>query len=501
MNKTLLLVLDGFGEGAAGKGNAILNAHTPNIDQLRDKYPFSILDSNGEAVGLIEGSMGGSEVGHFTIGSGRVTPQFLLNINWSIKDQSFFKNEALKIAFDHAKNNNKPLHLMGMISDKGVHSHMDHLFALLEWAKNESIKEVYIHCIGDGRDVEERSIERYLTQLQTKISELGVGSIATVIGRYYSMDRDKNWDRTKIAYDLITKGEGEYFSNPIEGVQAAYKRDSKLTDYYLPPICVNKAGLISERDALIFFNFRTDRTRQLTAAFVHPSFDFFDRSIKSLKFVCMGPYSDHAPIAFDMPPLKNNLGEWFSIQGVKQLRIAETEKYAHVTFFFNSQVEHASKNEDRVMVDSHKVSSYAEKPEMSASGISDEIIKALESDKHDSIIVNYANLDLVGHSGDYEATLKAVEAIDKELGRVHEAAMKAGYTLLITGDHGNADDMFYPDGSQRPAHSMNPVILLIADPKGVIKNIHDGGLADVAPTMLKIMGLPQPSEMTGKALI
>jgi len=492
MNKALLIILDGFGEAPDSSGNAIRLAKTPNIDMLREKYPFGILQSSGEAVGLTKGNMGGSEVGHFTIGSGRITPQFLLEINRAIEDDSFFENPALKEAFDYAKKSGKALHLMGMISDKGVHSHINHLFALLKWAKKEDLSDVYIHCIGDGRDVKERSIKSYLSQLQAKIDELGVGKIASVIGRYYSMDRDKNWDRTRVGYDLLTKGVGKKFDNAITAIDKIYAEDSELTDYYLPAILLDEEGLVKDDDALIFFNYRTDRTRQLTSIFVKES---------NVKFVCMGPYSDDAPIAFDVPEIKNNLTQWFASHDVKQLRIAETEKYAHVTFFFNSQVEHVSLGEDRVLVDSPKVASYAQKPEMSANGVTDKLIEALEQGKYDAIITNYANCDLVGHSGELDATILAVEKIDECLGRVYEAAMKAGYTLMLTGDHGNADDMLYPDGSQKPAHSMNPVILLIADPSGEIKSVSDGGLSDIAPTMLKIIGIPKPNEMTGKELI
>ena len=501
MKKVLLLILDGFGEGTAGPGNAIKNAHTPNLDKLRSEYPFSILQSNGEAVGLIEGSMGGSEVGHFTIGSGRITPQFLLAINWAIQDGSFLQNPALRKAFDQAKNQDKALHFLGMISDKGVHSDLPHLFALLEGAKKEGLTKVFIHCIADGRDVEERSVKTYLKQLQDKINELGIGKIATLVGRYYSMDRDTNWDRTQVAYDLMVRGKGEFFEDPLLAVDHFYDQDGTLTDYYLPPILLDKSGLIEEEDAVIFFNYRTDRTRQLTSAFVDPDFKAFETGLKHVIFVCMGPYSEHAPIAFETPIVTNNLGEWLSKNKVKQLRIAETEKYAHVTYFFNSQIEPPYPQEERVLVDSCKVSSYAEKPEMSAKEITDEVVKALEKSQHELIVVNYANCDLVGHSGNYEATVKAVEAIDDCLGRAYRAAMKAGYTLLLTGDHGNADDMLYPDGSQKPSHSMNPVILLIADPKKTISSVADGGLADIAPTILKILELPQPEEMTGRALI
>ena len=501
MNKVILTILDGFGEAPEGPGNAITTANTPNLDRLRRECPFGILQACGEAVGLTEGSMGGSEVGHFTIGAGRVTPQFLLAINRDVQSGAFFENKELKSAFDYAKKENKPLHLMGMISDKGVHSHIDHLFALLEWAKKEGLTDVYIHCIGDGRDVKERSIKTYLEQLQNKIAELGVGKIATIIGRYYSMDRDKNWDRTEVGYRLITQGEGNKFDDPMAAIDHFYAQDPGLTDYYLPAILVDGQGLIKEGDAVIFFNYRTDRTRQLTAAFVHPTFTGFKKLVGDVHFVCMGPYSDYAPVAYKVPEIKNNLAHWLSSHSVKQLRVAETEKYAHVTFFFNSQVEHHIEGEDRILIDSPKVPSYAEKPEMSAPEITHTILNSLDSGKHEVIIVNFANCDLVGHSGDLKATIKAVETVDDCLGQIYEAAMKDGYTLMLTGDHGNADDMLYPDGSQKPAHSMNPVILLVADPEKKIQSVRNGGLADVAPTLLKILGLPKPEEMTGESLI
>lgn len=501
MNKVILVILDGFGEAPAGPGNAITLAATPNLQMLRKEYPFGIVQSNGEAVGLVAGSMGGSEVGHFTMGSGRITPQFLLAINRDIKSGELFKNAALKGAFDYAKANQKPLHLMGMISDKGVHSHIDHLLALLEWAKKDGIKEVYVHCIGDGRDVEERSIKRYLKQVQDKIDELGVGKIATIIGRYFSMDRDKNWDRTQIAYKLITQGAGEKFADPMAAIDHFYAADAKLTDYYMPAICIDPKGVIKEGDAVIFFNYRTDRTRQLTSAFTDPNFAGFKGLIGKVNFVCMGPYSDFAPVAYNMPVVKNNLAHWLGDHGIKQLHVAETEKYAHVTFFFNSQIEQPAPGEDRIMINSPKVPSYAEKPEMSANEVTDTVLKALIAGDHEVIIVNFANCDLVGHSGNLKATIKAVETVDHCLGQIYEKAMEKDYTFMLTGDHGNADDMLYPDGSQKPAHSMNPVILLVADPQKMIKKVKDGGLSDIAPTLLKIVGLPKPDEMTGESLI
>ncbi len=499
--KVLLVILDGFGEAPAGPGNAISLAKTPHFDKFRNEYPHSILQCTGEAVGLIEGAMGGSEVGHFTMGAGRIVPQFLLAINRAIKDGSFYENEALKSAYHYAKKSNKKLHLMGMISDEGVHSHINHLFSLLEWAKKEGLEDVYIHCIADGRDVAERSVKNFLKMLQDKIDEIGVGKIATLIGRYYSMDRDRNFDRTAEGYRLLTEGKGEAFDDVYKAVDHFYEKDSKLTDYYLPPILLDKNGLVETHDALIFFNYRTDRTQQLTDAFTDPDFKEFPKTVGDIHFVCMGPYSEIAPVAFTVPAIENNLAHVLSKNAIPQLRVAETEKYAHVTFFFNSQIEHHVPLEDRILVHSPKVPSYAEKPEMSAPEVTEKVLLAMHDSHHQVIIVNYANGDLVGHSGSLEAAVKAVEVLDESLGKLHEQAQKYGYTILITADHGNCDDMLYPDGSQKPAHSMNPVGFMAIGPENKIHQVHDGGLQDIAPTILKLIGLEKPAEMTGECLI
>lgn len=499
--KVLLVICDGFGEAPPGPGNAITLAETPNIDELRKKYPFNILQCSGEAVGLTEGSMGGSEVGHFTIGAGRIVPQFLLAINWAIEDGEFYKKKPLVDAFNYVKDKKKPLHLLGMISDKGVHSHMDHLLALLDWAAKEELENVFVHCITDGRDVKERSAERFIRQIEDKIKETGVGKIATVVGRYFSMDRDTNWDRTEKGYRLMTAGEGDQFDDPMKAINSFYEKDDSLTDYYMPPIVINEEGIIKEGDQIIFFNYRTDRTRQITSAFVDPDFDKFDRTIGDVKFVCMGPYSDNAPVVFDVPKVENNLANWLSKNNKTQLRCAETEKYAHVTFFFNSQVEEPVEGEDRILVHSPKVPSYAEKPEMSAPEVTEKVVSALRDAKHDVIIVNYANSDLVGHSGDLKATVKSVEAVDEGVGTLYKQAMESGYTMLLTADHGNADDMVYSDGKQKPAHSMNPVILLAADPEEKITSVRPGGLCQIAPTILKLIDLPKPEEMECDSII
>jgi 2,3-bisphosphoglycerate-independent phosphoglycerate mutase len=499
--KVLLVICDGMGEAPPAPDNAVTLAKTPNMDMLRKKYPFGLLQCTGEAVGLTEGTMGGSEVGHFTMGAGRIVPQSLLDINLSIKDGSFFKKKPLVDAFEYVKKSGKALHLLGMISDKGVHAHMDHLFALLEWASREGLKNVYIHCIADGRDVEERSVKRYIKQIEEKISELGVGKIATLIGRNFSMDRDKNWNRIEEGYRLMTLGEGAEFENACAAADDFYAKDPNPIDQYLPPSLIDKNGIIKTDDAIIFFNFRTDRTRQMTSAFVDPDFNAFERTIGSVHFVCMGPYSTNAPVVFGIPEVHNNLGAWLSSHNIKQLRSAETEKYAHVTYFFNSQIEKPMDGEDRILVHSSGVENYADMPEMYAEKVTKNIVEIMQKGNHDVIIMNYANCDLVGHSGNLAATIKAVEAVDDGIGKLYKQAMKSGYTMLLTADHGNADDMQYPDGSEKPAHSMNPVIFLVADVENKIKNVKNGGLCQIAPTILKILGLPQPGEMTCESLI
>lgn len=499
--KVLLVVLDGFGEGPEGPGNALQKAHTPVMDKLKADYPYGLLDACGEAVGLTEGSMGGSEVGHFAIGAGRIVPQFQLAINRAIEDGSFMENEAIKSAFDHAERSESALHFVGMISDKGVHSHIDHLLALLDGAAQRGLKKVYVHAIADGRDVKERSVKGFLDQISQKIQKTEVGKLATLVGRYYAMDRDHNWDRTKVAYDLLTKGEGDFCAERDQGINEFYESGAEVTDYYMPALVFDKEGIIKGEDAVIFFNYRTDRTRQLTSAFVDDDFDHFERLEKSPHFVCMGPYSEKAPIAFTVHEVKNNLGELLSNQGIAQLRCAEKEKYAHVTFFFNSQRDEPYELEDRQMIDSHKVASFAEKPEMSAAEITETLVDAMKSDRYPVIICNYANLDLVGHSGDFEATVKAAEVVDDSLGALLKQAEVSGYVVMITGDHGNAEDMIYPDGSQKPSHSMYPVPLFVIDFDDPVASVENGGLSDLAPTLLKVIGLDQPEEMTGKALV
>jgi len=501
MKKVLLVILDGFGEAPEAPGNAIANANTPNLDKLRQEFPFGILQASGEAVGLPAGNMGGSEVGHFIIGAGREVPQYLLNINRDIESGEFFKKEAYVEAMEYAKKNDKKMHLLGLLSDKGVHAHIDHLFALLKMAKQFELTKVYVHALADGRDVRSQSVKKYIKMLQDKMDELGVGKLATVIGRYYTMDRDTNWERTEKGYRLMTKGEGVEVADPNEGVDHYYSEKADINDQYLGPILVDKEGLLESEDVLIYYNFRTDRTRQLCSALVDPDFSEFERTVTDVHLVCTGPYSEYAPVVYGIPTVNNNLAEWLSSHNVKQLRVAETEKYAHLTYFFNSQVEHAKPLEERIHIPTPKIKTHDEKPELASREITEAVVDGLNKSEHPVIIANFANIDLLGHTGIYDATVKGMEYVDEALGKIYEAAMKNGYTLMLTGDHGNGEEMFFEDGSVRASHTTNPVILLIADPNGEIKEVKDGGLSDMAPTLLKILGMEKPEEMTGKELI
>ncbi|MFA6528924.1 MAG: 2,3-bisphosphoglycerate-independent phosphoglycerate mutase [Candidatus Gracilibacteria bacterium] len=510
MKKVLLVILDGFGYDKSGRktakkvGNAIELANMKFEKSLRRKYPTTILKCHGEAVGLPKNSMGGSEVGHFTIGAGRVVFQSLEHINRDIKNGSFFRNPALIKAVSNAKKHSSALHLVGMISDEGVHSHMKHLFACLQLAKRHGLNKVFIHAITDGRDVPERSAAKYIEQIQKQ-----KGSIATIVGRYYAMDRDTNWDRTEEAYKLMVEGKGFQESDPVTAIENAYKRGDE-TDYYIKPIILNPNGLIKKNDSVIFWNFRTDRAKQLTERIIkgdciRNQFDNMGRplryrpeGVKNITFVAFGDYSKKAEIAFHSPVIKNNLGEILSKNSVHQLRIAETEKYAHVTFFFNSQIKTPYKYEDRIMIPSPKVPSYDQKPEMSAYEVTDKAIAAIEREKYGFIALNYANADLVGHSGNLHATIECCKHLDKCLQELIPQAQKHGYSIILTADHGNADCKKYPDGSENPAHSLNPVLCtLISDKK--VKLARGKGLSAIAPTVLKLMGIKRPKEM-GKAL-
>ncbi len=510
MNKVYLMILDGFGEGKDYPGNAITHAKMPNLEQLKKEYPHTLLKAHGESVGLPEGTQGGSEVGHFTIGAGRIVFQALEEINRSIHNGDFFTKPAFLEACERVKNNNGALHLLGMISDQGVHSHTDHLFALLKLAKDQGVPKTYIHAITDGRDVPEKCADKYVTMIQQKIAELQMGpgssteaKIATMIGRYYAMDRDKNWDRTQVAYDLYTLGKGHEETDPLQAIQNAYTRGAQ-SDYYIDAIVFDKAGVITDKDAVIFWNFRTDRTRQITQCFTGETEIGFkpEKTVRPF-FVCFGDYSKTAPVVFPTLQVKNNLGSVIEQNGLHQLRIAETEKYAHVTYFFNSQVETPFKNEKRVLVDSPKTPSYAQKPEMSARGVTDAVIKEMDSSDYSLIVQNFANTDLVGHSGDYKATVTACEVVDECIGRISQKALEKGYDLIITADHGNAEYMIYEEnGEPCPSHTKNPVIFLLCSPRYKENKLRDGGsLEDIAPTILRMLDIQQPEEMTGKSLL
>lgn len=519
------MILDGFGEGKDYPGNAITHAKMPNLNRLRKEYPVALLQAHGEAVGLPAGTQGGSEVGHFTMGAGRIVFQKLEEINRSIKDKSFFQKKPLLKALNKVQKTPKStLHLLGMISDQGVHSHLNHLFALLEMAKKAKVGPVYIHAITDGRDVPERTAGKFIKQIQAKIHELKMdqpfkttngdklqfqAKIATIIGRYYAMDRDNNWDRTQKAYDLYTSGKGIKETNPIKAIKNSYASGIK-TDYYIEPILLDENGLIKPKDSVIFWNFRTDRTRQITQCFTgEVKIGFKPAKTVHPFFVCFGDYSNIAPVVYSTKAVKNNLGNVLSQHKIHQLRIAETEKYAHVTYFFNSQVEKPFALEDRILIDSPKTPSYAQKPAMSAPAIADRAVQEIKKNKHQVIIQNFANADLVGHSGDYKATVKALEAIDKCIGEIVPAALANGYDFILTADHGNAEYMIYPNGDPCPSHTTNPVICLVAKSQSSLaaetKNKYSlskkGGLEDIAPTMLDLLNIKKPKEMTGQSLI
>jgi len=511
MKKVFLMILDGFGEGKDYPGNAVTHAKMPNLKRLRENYPWTLLKADGESVGLPEGTQGGSEVGHFTIGAGRVIFQTLEEINKSIRNGEFYTKPAFLEACERVNKAEKAaLHLLGMISDQGVHSHTDHLFALLKLAKDQGIKKTYIHAITDGRDVPEKCADKYVKMIREKIAELGMGpdspteaKIATMIGRYYAMDRDKNWDRTQMAYDLYTLGKGTIETDPLQAIQNAYARGAK-TDYYIDAIVFDEHGKIMDKDSVIFWNFRTDRTRQITQCFTGEAEIGFktEKTVRPF-FVCFGDYSKKAPVVFPTVMVKNNLGSVIEQNSLHQLRIAETEKYAHVTYFLNSQVEAPFKNEDRVMIDSPKTPSYAQKPEMSAREVTDAVLKEIDKGTYSLIVQNFANTDLVGHSGDYKATVTACEVIDECIGRIAAKTLEKGYDLIITGDHGNAEYMIYEEnGEPCPSHTRNPVIFLTVSPDYAGQKFRDGGtLEDIAPTILQMLNIQQPSEMTGKSLL
>lgn len=501
-NLTMLLILDGFGIAKEGPGNAITTAKTPNIDKLLANCPNTQIQASGLYVGLPDGQMGNSEVGHTNIGAGRIVWQELTKITKSIEDGSFFENEALCLAMDSAKAKGTNLHLFGLLSDGGVHSHNTHLYGLLEMAKKRGLENVYVHAITDGRDVNPGSAKQFLAELEDKMKEIGCGKIATVSGRFYTMDRDKRWERVSKAYDLYTLGEGRVAKSADELFETAWANGE--TDEFIIPGKVEGAPTVNDNDSIIFFNFRPDRAREITRCFVDPDLDGFERKkiCKNLCYVCFTQYDATIPnvhIAFKPQSLKNTLGEYVASKGLKQLRIAETEKYAHVTFFFNGGVEAPYENEERILVPSPKVATYDLQPEMSAYEVTEKVVKRIEDGDLDLIIMNLANCDMVGHTGVFEAAVKAVEAVDTCVGKIVAAVEKVGGDLLITADHGNADCMINEDGSPMTAHTTNPVALIYVGTKEkTFKKA--GALCDLAPTLLELMQLPVPEEMEGTTL-
>ncbi len=505
---TVLMILDGYGLNECEKGNAVAEAKTPVMDQLMKEYPFVKGNASGMAVGLPEGQMGNSEVGHLNMGAGRIVYQDLTKITKAIQDGDFFENKALLSACENVKANDSSLHLMGLVSDGGVHSHIEHIYGLLELAKRQGIEKVYVHCFLDGRDTPPASGKEYVEQLEAKMKELGVGEVATVMGRYYAMDRDNRWDRVEKAYRALVYGEGEQAASGPAGIQASYDKDT--TDEFVLPTVVMKDGkptaTVKEKDSIIFFNFRPDRAREITRTFCDDEFTGFDRGERvKTTYVCFTEYDvtiENKEIAFVKEEITNTFGEYLAAHGLKQARIAETEKYAHVTFFFNGGVEEPNEGEDRILVKSPKVATYDLKPEMSAYEVCDKLTEAIRSGKYDVIIINFANPDMVGHTGVEAAAIKAIEAVDECVGKAVAAIKEVDGQMFICADHGNAEQLIDDEtGEPFTAHTTNPVpfILVNADPA---YRLREGGcLADIAPTLIQLMGMEQPKEMTGKSLL
>jgi len=503
----MLMILDGFGIAPKSEGNAVSLAKKTNFDRLVEKYPHSELQASGLFVGLPDGQMGNSEVGHLNIGAGRIVYQELTRITKSIADGDFFTNEALVSAMDNAKKTDGALHLMGLLSDGGVHSHIDHLKGLLEFAKKAGVQNVYVHAFMDGRDVPPSSGKEFIEKAEAMMAEVGIGKIATVSGRYYAMDRDNRWERVELAYNAMVLGQGETANSAVEAIEKSY-HDNKTDEFVLPTVIEkdsNPVAKIKNGDSVVFFNFRQDRAREITRAINDKVFDGFNRETLDLTFVTMTQYDktlEGVKVAFTPQTLTNTLGEYVSSKGLNQLRIAETEKYAHVTFFFNGGVEKENENEDRALIPSPKVATYDLKPEMSAYEVTEELINRLDSDKYDMVILNFANPDMVGHTGVVEAAIKAIEAVDECLGKVVDKVLEKDGTVFITADHGNAETMIdFSTGNRFTAHTTQPVpfVWVANDTEG--KTIKDGKLADIAPTMLNVLGLEVPAEMTGENLI
>lgn len=505
---TVLMILDGYGLNDTIKGNAVAEGKTPVMDSLMAEYPFVKGNASGLAVGLPEGQMGNSEVGHLNMGAGRIVYQELTKITKSIQDGDFFENRALVAACENVKKQDSALHLMGLVSDGGVHSHNTHIYGLLELAKRQELKKVYVHCFLDGRDTPPASGKEYVEELEAKMEEIGVGEVATVSGRYYAMDRDNRWDRVERAYKALVKGEGVKAGSAVEGIQASY--DAEKTDEFVEPMVIEKEGkpvaTVKENDSIIFFNFRPDRARELTRTFCDDEFEGFDRGARiQTTFVCFTEYDvtiENKMVAFVKEKITNTFGEFLAAHGLKQARIAETEKYAHVTFFFNGGVEEPNEGEDRILVKSPKVATYDLKPEMSAYEVCDRLVDAIKSDKYDVIIINFANPDMVGHTGVEAAAIQAIEAVDKCVGRAVEAIKEVDGQMFICADHGNAEQLIDEEtGEPFTAHTTNPVPFIIVNADPSYKLREGGCLADIAPTLIEMMGMEQPEEMTGKSLL
>lgn len=506
----MLIILDGWGVRDDPKDNAIVQANTPHYDQMLAQYPHALLDASGKSVGLPAGIMGNSEVGHLSIGAGRIAKVGLTRIYQAIEDGSFFSNPALLIAFQAAKKNQSTLHLMGLVSDGAVHSHQDHLYALLEMAKREGVAKVAIHTFQDGRDTDPKSGLGYIQALEGKIQEIGVGKIATVSGRYFAMDRDKRWDRVQKAYSAMVAGKGKTAASAQEAMKQGYAAGE--TDEFITPTVVMKdsgspVATMDDADAVLFFNFRADRAREITRALTEKTFDGFSREKfpKLAQFVCMSEYDKTftLPIAFPSEHVPNTFGGLIAERGLKQLRIAETEKYAHVTFFFNGGEEQVFPGEERILVPSpREVATYDLKPEMSAPQITEKVLKSISSDQFDVIILNFANADMVGHSGKMPAAIQAVETLDAQLGKIQKAIIDKGGTLIITADHGNCEKMTDENGKPHTAHTTDLVPFIVISPKKKDLRLRElGSLADISPTMLGMLGLPKPPEMTGETMV
>ncbi len=498
------MILDGWGEGRKDHSNAIYTQGAPYIDSLRAKYPVSHLQACGEYVGLPDGQMGNSEVGHLNLGAGRVVYQDLVKINMACRDHALMQNPEIKAAYDYAKKTGCNLHLMGLASMGGVHSSLSHVYEFLAEAKNNGLEKVFVHCFMDGRDTDPKSGKGFVAGLEEKMAET-TGKVASVCGRYYAMDRDKRWERVKLAYDMLVKGEGAKAVSATEAIQASY--DEGVTDEFIKPVCIcgedgEAIATIKPDDVVIFFNFRNDRAREITSVLTQQDLPEFGMYKMPLYYCCLTPYDASFTglhILFPKDNVEQTLGQIVSEAGKRQLRIAETEKYAHVTFFFNGGREQQFVNEDRILVNSPKVATYDLQPEMSAYEVKDRLVEAINEGKEDLIILNFANGDMVGHTGVYDAIRKAVEAVDKCVGEVVEAALAQDYAVLVTADHGNADYAVNEDGTPNTAHSLN-IVPFIAVNTGAAE-VRDGALCDVAPTVLKLMGIPQPEAMTGKSLI